>query len=103
MTKKTLIIALAVFAILPLLIDPAMAGITSAEIKAASKSWTATIQDWTPGIIGGGLTLAGIMFFMNKYAYAVGALGGTAFLYAAKAFTGNGEAALTSMAKVLLG
>lgn len=92
-----------VLLVLSLFLDPAIAGISSTEIKAASKSWTSTIHDWTPGIIGGGLTLAGVMFFMNKYFYAIGALGGIAFFYAAKAFTGTGEAALTDMAKVLFG
>ena len=103
MTKRTLITVIAVCAILPLLIDPAMAGITSAEIKAASKTWAGTIQDWTPGIIGGGLTLAGVMFFMNKYAYALGAIGGVGFLYAAKSFTGDGQACLINMAQSIFG
>ena len=86
--KKVLLMS-AILVAVSLTIDPAMAGITSAEIKAASKTWAGTIQDWTPGIIGGGLTLAGVMFFMNKYAYALGAIGGVGFLYAAKSFTGD--------------
>lgn len=103
MTKKTIFVFVAIFLILPLLIDPALAGITNAEIKAASKSWVSTIGDWTPGLTYAGFIMAAIMFFVNKYTYAIGALGGSAFLYAAKAFTGSGEAALTSAASIFLG
>lgn len=103
MTKKTKYILMAIFLVLPLLIDPAVAGITNTEIKAASKSWVSTIGDWTPGLTFAGFVMAAIMFFVNKYTYAIGALGGSAFLYAAKAFTGTGEAALTSAASIFLG
>jgi hypothetical protein len=89
--------------IITLIIEPGFCGITDAQIKAASKTWTGTIKDWTPMAIGGGLSLAGVMFFMNKYAYALGAVGGTAFLYGAKAFVGDGEACLISMAQMILG
>ena len=100
--KKVLLLSAILIAI-SITTDPACAGITSAEIKAASKTWAGTIQDWTPGIIGGGLTLAGVMFFMNKYAYALGAIGGVGFLYAAKSFTGDGQACLISMAQGIFG
>jgi hypothetical protein len=66
-----------VILVVALIIDPAFCGIDNAQIKAASKAWTKTIDDWTPLAIGGGLTLSGIMFFVNKYAYAIGAAGGT--------------------------
>jgi hypothetical protein len=42
------------------------------------------------------------MFFVNKYAYAIGAAGGTAFLYGAKSFMGDGEACLISLAQAIL-
>ena len=79
-TKTIVILAIMI------VFDTALAGITNSEIKAASKSWVSTIQDWTPGLTFGGFVMAAIMFFVNKYTYAIGALGGTAFLYAAKAF-----------------
>jgi hypothetical protein len=86
-----------------LMAEPAFCGITDAQIKAASKEMTAKVSDWMPMIMGGGLALAGVMFFINKYAYAIGALGGVGFLYAAKAFSGTGEACLTSAAQWILG
>jgi hypothetical protein len=85
-----------------LLIDPAFCGITSDQIKEASKAWSSTIKDWTPMAIGGGLSLAGVMFFMNKYAYALGAIGGTAFLFGAQKFVGDGSSCLLSAAQLLL-
>jgi hypothetical protein len=88
--------------VMALLIDPAFCGITSDQIKAASKEWSGTIKDWTPMAIGGGLSLAGVMFFMNKYAYALGAIGGTAFLFGAQKFVGDGSACLLSAAQLLL-
>jgi hypothetical protein len=100
--KRLLLLGLAVL-VIALIVDPVYCGITNADIKNASKTWTGTIQDWTPMAIGGGLTLAGVMFFMIKYAYALGAVGGTAFLYGAKAFTGDGQACLISAAQALLG
>lgn len=95
---KTVVILL-----IMIVLDTAMAGITNAEIKLASKTWVSTIGDWTPGLTYAGFIMAAIMFFVNKYTYAIGALGGSAFLYAAKAFTGSGEAALTSAASIFLG
>ena len=86
-----------------MVIDTAMAGITDAQIKAASKTWVSTISDWSPGVVGGGMALAAIMFFLNKYAYGIGAIAGTAFMYASKSYMGDGQAALIDMAKALFG
>jgi hypothetical protein len=93
---------LAFFAVV-LMAEPAFCGISNEQIKAASKAMAATVTDWIPMVIGGGLALAGVMFFMNKYSYALGALGGVGFLYAAKAFTNGGEACLISAAQFILG
>lgn len=107
LNKATLKKVIAVSAILALVIwiatDPAMAKITNEEIKAASQTWTATIKDWSTPIMCGGMALATIMFFINKYAYALGALGGMGFMYAAKSFVGDGTECTVDMAKLLLG
>ena len=66
MNLKKVLLMSSILVAVSLITDTAMAGITSAEIKAASKTWAGIIQDWTHGIVGGGLTLAGVMFFMNK-------------------------------------
>jgi hypothetical protein len=103
MSNKQLAISVLVFLAVVLIAEPAFCGITDTQIKAASKAMAATVTDWIPMVIGGGLALAGVMFFMNKYSYALGALGGVGFLYAAKAFTGTGEACLISAAQLILG
>jgi hypothetical protein len=86
-----------------LLPEQAFCGVNNDQIKAASKAMTEVIFDWMPIVIGSGLALAGVMFFMNKYSYAIGALGGVGFLYAAKAFTGSGEACLISALQLIGG
>lgn len=107
LNKATLKKVIAVSAVLALVIwivaDPAMAKITNEEIKEASKTWTSTIKDWSTPIMCGGMALAAIMFFINKYAYALGAIGGTGFMYAAKSFVGDGTGCTVDMAKSLLG
>lgn len=84
-------------------IDTALAGISNADIKNASKTWVATLNDWSPIIVGSGFVLSAIMFFLNKYNYAIGVIGGTAFTYAAKSYMGTGEGALIDMARILFG
>jgi hypothetical protein len=86
-----------------LLTEPAFCGVTDAQIKAASKAVTDNVKYWMPTVMMCGLVLAGIMLFMNKYSYALGALGGAGFLYAAKSFTESGEACLISAAQMILG
>ena len=82
-------------------IDTALAGIDNADIKKASKTWISTLNDWSPVIVGSGFALSAIMMFLNKYNYAIGAIGGTAFTYAAKSYMGTGEGALIDMARIL--
>ncbi|MDR0385080.1 MAG: hypothetical protein LBH60_03285, partial [Prevotellaceae bacterium] len=81
MSNRQLGILVLVFFAVLLIAEPAFCGITNAQIKAASQAMAATVTDWIPMVIGGGLALAGVMFFMNKYSYALGALGGVGFLY----------------------
>jgi hypothetical protein len=100
--KRTLLKVAIIVAVISI-IDSTDAGITSSEIKAATKSWVGTLTDWMPGIMGAGVALAGVMFFLNKYAYGLGAAGGVGMLWAAKAFMGDGQACLIDMAKVLFG
>jgi hypothetical protein len=103
MSGKRLFLSCAAILITALLTDPAFCGITSEQVKAASAKWSETIFDWTPLAVGAGLAIAGVMFFANKYTYASGAIGGSAFLYGAKAFMGDGKACLISMAQMILG
>lgn len=95
--KAALVIAVMV------VIDTTLAGIDNADIKNASKTWISTLNDWSPVIVGSGFALSAIMMFLNKYNYAIGAIGGTAFTYAAKSYMGTGEGALIDMARMLFG
>jgi hypothetical protein len=88
--------------LIALIVDAAFCGITSEQVKAASKGWGETIKDWMPLAVSGGLSFAGVMFFANKYAYALGAIGGTAFLFGAQKFMGDGSACLITAAQLLL-
>jgi hypothetical protein len=91
--KKLLILCCVVLAMI-LLMEPAFCGITDAQIKAASKSLMGAMKDWTPVIIGGGLLISGMLVFANNYKAGLSGIAATAFIYAAKAFTGEGEACL---------
>jgi hypothetical protein len=86
-----------------LVFEPAFCGINDEQIKAASKSFTSTMNDWTPAIIGGGLLVSGLLIFANNYKAGLSGIAATAFIYAAKAFTGTGEACLiTTMPSKLM-
>lgn len=103
MNNKTYIYAgVAILMIAVLYIDPAYCGITDAQIKAASKQFISTMNDWTPAIIGAGLVGSGICIFANNFKMGIAGLAGTGFLYAAKAFVGTGEGALIQNWETLL-
>lgn len=85
-----------------LLSDSVYCGITDEQIKAASKSFVSTMKDWMPAIIGGGLVGSGICLFANNFKMGIAGLAGTGFLYAAKAFVGEGEGALINVASEIL-
>ncbi|MBR1733906.1 MAG: hypothetical protein IJ730_00400 [Alphaproteobacteria bacterium] len=97
MLNLTILLAVVLF------MDPAFCGITDAQIKAASKTFTDTMKDWMPAIIGGGLMGSGICLFANNFKMGIAGLAGTGFLYAAKSFVGDGQAALVDAAVQLLG
>lgn len=78
------------------IVDPAFCGITNEQVKAASKSFVSTMNNWTPAVIGGGLLVSGALLFTNNYKSGLSGIAATAFVYAAKAFTGTGEAMLIS-------
>lgn len=101
--KKVIAISAMLALIVWIVIDPVMAKITNEEIKAASTTWTSTIKDWSTPIMVGGMILAGIMFFINKYAYALGAIGGVIFTYIAKSCISSGAGCTIDMAKQILG
>ena len=95
MNNKTYLYAgIAILIIAVLYIDPAYCGITDQQIKAASKAFVSTMNDWTPPIIGAGLVGSGICIFANNFKMGIAGLAGTGFLYAAKAFVGTGDGAL---------
>ncbi|MDR1235391.1 MAG: hypothetical protein LBJ96_00125 [Holosporaceae bacterium] len=88
--------------VIVLLTEPAYCGITDAQIKAASKTFMATMKDWVPVIVGGGLFGSGVCLFVNNFKMGIAGLAGTGFLYAAKSFVGEGEGALIQTAAQLL-
>ena len=102
MNKKTFLISLAIFIAIVLLADPAYCNIADTQIKAASKSFISTMKDWMPAIIGGGLFGSGICLFANNFKMGIAGLAGTGFMYAAKAFVGDGDAALIDSATRLI-
>lgn len=102
MNNKTYIYAGVAILMIVVLYDPAYCGITDAQIKAASKQFISTMNDWTPAIIGAGLVGSGICIFANNFKMGIAGLAGTGFLYAAKAFVGTGEGALIQNWETLL-
>ena len=95
--EKSILVLLLVICVLGV-VDPAFCGITDAQVKAASKSFVSTMNDWTPAVIGGGLLVSGVLLFTNNYKSGLSGIAATAFVYAAKAFTGTGEAMLIASA-----
>jgi hypothetical protein len=94
MNNRNVFLACFIILVLVLIVDPAFCGITDGQIKAASKSFTGAMHDWTPAVIGGGLLVSGMLIFANNYKAGLSGIAATAFIYAAKAFTGTGEACL---------
>jgi hypothetical protein len=94
--NKKLLILSCMILMAVLIMEPAFCGITDTQIKAASKSFTGAMSDWTPAVIGGGLLVSGMLIFANNYKAGLSGIAATAFIYAAKAFTGTGEACLIS-------
>lgn len=99
---KCVCMCLVLMTILALMPDLAYCGITDAQIKAASKTFIGTMTDWMPAIIGGGLIGSGICLFANNFKMGIAGLAGTGFLYAAKAFVGDGQAALINVAEQVI-
>ncbi|GHT94295.1 hypothetical protein FACS1894122_10770 [Alphaproteobacteria bacterium] len=102
MDKRKLFILCCVMLVVVLLMEPAFCGITDGQIKAASKSFTGAMHDWTPAVIGGGLLVSGMLIFANNYKAGLSGIAATAFIYAAKAFTGTGEACLILAAPIVV-
>jgi len=102
MNRKMLFINFLILIAMVLIVDPAYCGIQDAQIKAASKTFIGTMKDWMPAIIGGGLVGSGICLFANNFKMGIAGLAGTGFLYAAKAFVGEGEGALVDSVSQLI-
>lgn len=100
--KKSFFINLLIIMIIVSFADSAYCAISDDHIKAASTQFVKSMKDWMPAIIGGGLMGSGICLFANNFKMGVAGLAGTAFLYAAREFTNNGEAALIDTAAQLL-
>lgn len=78
--------------------EVALCEIQNAQIKEASKSFISTMN---ASVIGGGLLVSGILIFANNYKSGLSGIAATAFIYAAKAFTGTGEGTLLSSIDLL--
>jgi hypothetical protein len=103
MNRKYLYLGLMLFILTIVLIEPTYCQrISHATIKAATKTFLETLNDWMPAIIAAGLTGSGICIFANKYSMGIAGLAGTGFLYAAKSFAVQGQAAVLSVADQIL-
>lgn len=103
MNKRLIYMGMFALLITILVLEPSYCQIQDDQIKAASKSFISTMKDWMPAIIGGGLIGSGICLFANNFKMGIAGLAGTGFLYAAKAFVGDGQGALISAVAQLLG
>jgi len=102
MNRKYLYLGLMLFILTIVLIEPTYCQVTHSQIKAATKTFVETVNDWMPAIICAGLTGSGILIFTTRYSAGVAGLAGTGFLYAAKSFVGDGQAAVLTIADQIL-
>jgi len=103
MNKKYIYLGLMLFILTIVLVEPTYCqNISHASIKAATKTFLATLNDWMPAILAAGLTGSGICIFANKYSMGIAGLAGTGFLYAAKSFAAHGQAAILGVADQIL-
>lgn len=100
--SKNIYVAFVFMLIVIAFIEPSYCAVTNDQIKAATKTFVGTINDWIPAIIAGGLFGSGICLFANNFKMGIAGLAGTGFLYAAKSFVENGEAALINIADQIL-
>ncbi len=102
MDRKYLYLGLVLFILMIVLIEPTYCQVTHDQIKAATKTFIETINDWMPAIIAAGLTGSGICLFANNYRMGIAGLAGTGFLYAAKSFVDEGQAAILTITNQIL-
>lgn len=100
--KRYLYLGLMLFILTIVLIEPTYCQVTHDQIKAATKTFVETMNDWMPAIIAGGLFGSGICLFANNYRMGIAGLAGTGFLYAAKSFVGDGQAAILTITDQIL-
>ncbi len=103
MNKRMFYISLIALIVIAIAIDPSYGQINNEQIREASKTFIGTMKDWMPAIIGTGLISSGICLFANNFKMGIAGLAGTGFLYAAKAFVGEGDAALINIAEQVIG
>ncbi|MBO4405836.1 MAG: hypothetical protein J5821_03830 [Alphaproteobacteria bacterium] len=100
--KRYLYLGLMLFILTLVLVEPTYCQVTHDQIKAATKTFVEIMNDWMPAIIAGGLFGSGICLFANNYRMGISGLAGTGFLYAAKSFVGDGQAAVLAIADQIL-
>lgn len=103
MNRKYIYLGLMLFVLAVVLVEPTYCQrITHATIKAATKTFLETLNDWMPAILAAGLTGSGILIFTTRYNAGIAGLAGTGFLYAAKSFASAGQAAILGVADQIL-
>ena len=102
MNKKYIYWGMMLFVLTIVLVEPTYCQVTHSQIKAATKTFVEIMNDWMPAIIAGGLFGSGICLFANNYRMGIAGLAGTGFLYAAKSFVGDGQAAILAIADQIL-
>jgi len=101
--RKYIYLGLMLLVLTVVLIEPTYCQrISQASIRAATKTFLETLNDWMPAILAAGLTGSGICIFANNYRMGIAGLAGTGFLYAAKSFAAHGQAAILGVADQLL-
>lgn len=103
MNKKYIYVGLMLFVLTVVLVEPTYCQrISHATIRAATKTFLETLNDWMPAILAAGLTGSGICIFANRYSAGIAGLAGTGFLYAAKSFAAQGQSAVLDIADQIL-
>lgn len=101
--RKYLYLSLTLLILTLVLIEPAYcATITDEQIRAATTSFSAVINNWVPIIIGAGLIGGAVSVFTSNYRLGIAGIAGSCFLCAAKAFVGANQSATLSIADQIL-
>ena len=103
MNKKYIYLGMMLFVLTVVLVEPTSCqNISARAISAVTQPVCEMINKWVPVMIAAGLTGSGICIFANNYRMGIAGLAGTGFLYAAKSFVGDGQAAILAIAGQIL-